>query len=182
MRIIGGKYKGRHIYSSKNNKIRPTTDRNKEFIFDILDKFVSDANVLDLFCGSGSLGIEAISRGAKHVTFVDNAFSSLRVLRKNIERIKMKEEYTIVQKNVLTFLRQNKQRYDLIFADPPFKWNHYFELIPLTFLPENLSEFGILVLESEKTHNIEWDTNIYEIIRQKKYDRSLITFFGRKGI
>ena len=182
MRIIGGKYKGRHIYSSKNNKIRPTTDRNKEFIFDILDKFVSDANVLDLFCGSGSLGIEAISRGAKHVTFVDNAFSSLRVLRKNIERIKMKEEYTIVQKNVLTFLRQNKQRYDLIFADPPFKWNHYFELVPLTILPENLSEFGILVLESEKTHNIEWDTNIYEIIRQKKYDRSLITFFGRKGI
>lgn len=182
MRIIGGKYKGRHIYSSKNNKIRPTTDRNKEFIFTVLDDFVNDANVLDLFCGSGSLGLEAISRGAKRVSFVDNSYASLRVLSKNIDRIKLKEEHTIIQKNVLTFLRQNKASYDLIFADPPFKWNHYFELIPLTFLPENLSEFGIFVLESERTHNIEWETNIYEIIRQKKYDRSIITFFGRKDI
>jgi 16S rRNA (guanine966-N2)-methyltransferase len=182
MRIIGGKYKGRHIYSSKNNKIRPTTDRNKEFIFTVLDDFVNDANVLDLFCGSGSLGLEAISRGAKRVTFVDNSYSSLRILSKNIDRVKLKEEHTIIQKNVLTFLRQNKASYDLVFADPPFKWNHYFELIPLAFLPENLSEFGLFVLESEKTHNIEWETNIYEIIRQKKYDRSIITFFGRKGI
>lgn len=182
MRIIGGKYKGRHIYSSKNNRIRPTTNRNKEFIFNVLDNFVKDANVLDLFCGSGSLGLEAASRGAKHVTFVDSSHSSLRIAQKNIDRIRLKEEYEIVQKNVLTFLRQNKQSYDLIFADPPFKWNHYIELLPLAFLPENLSEFGLLVLESEKTHNIEWETNIYEVIRQKKYDRSVITFFGRRGV
>lgn len=182
MRIIGGKYKGRHIISSRNNRIRPTTNRNKEFIFNILDKFVNEARVLDLFCGSGSLGLEALSRGARSVTFVDNSFSSLKILRRNITRIKPKEEYQIVQKNVLTFLRQNKQNYDLILADPPFKWNHYYELIPLAFLPENLSEFGILVLESERTHEIEWETNIYEVIRQKKYDRSIITFFGRKDV
>lgn len=182
MRIIGGKYKGRHIYSSKNNRIRPTTNRNKEFIFNILDSFVKDANVLDLFCGSGSLGLEAASRGAKTITFVDSSHASLRIAQKNIERIRVKEEHQVVQKNVLTFLRQNKQSYDLIFADPPFKWNHYIELLPLAFLPENLSEFGLLVLESEKTHDIEWETNVYEVIRQKKYDRSVITFFGRKDV
>ncbi len=182
MKIIGGKYKGRRIYSSKNNRIRPTTNRNKEFIFNILDNFMADARVLDLFCGSGSLGLEAVSRGAKSVTFVDNSYSSLRILRKNLERVKPKEEHRIVLKNVLTFLRQNKNSYDLILADPPFRWNHYFELLPLAFLPENLSEFGIMVLESEKTHDIEWETNVYEIIRQKKYDRSIITFFGRKGV
>lgn len=182
MRIIGGKYKGRHIYSSKNNHIRPTTDRNKGFIFNVLEGFVSGARVLDLFAGSGSLGLEAISRGAKSVTFVDNSYASLRVLRKNIARIKLSEEHEIFEKNVLTFLRQNKESYDLIFADPPFKWNHYIELIPLVFLEENISEFGILVLESEKTHNIEWETNVYEVIRQKTYDRSVITFFGRKGV
>jgi 16S rRNA (guanine966-N2)-methyltransferase len=182
MKIIGGKYKGRHIYSSKNNRIRPTTNRNKEFIFGILNDFVADARVLDLFCGSGSLGLEAISRGAKSVTFIDNSFASLRVLQKNIARIKPKEDHQIVKKNVLTFLRQNKGSYDLILADPPFKWNHYFELLPLTFLPENLSEFGLVVLESEKTHEIEWETNIYEVLRQKKYDRSMITVFGRKGV
>jgi 16S rRNA (guanine966-N2)-methyltransferase len=136
--------------------------------------------VLDLFSGSGSLGLEALSRGASHVTFVDIAYSSIKVLKKNINRIKLNDNYEIVQKNALTFLRQNKQSFDLIFADPPFKWSHYIELLPLAFLKENLNEYGLFVLESERTHEIEWETNIYEIIRQKKYDRSLITFFGRK--
>ena len=182
MRIIAGKYKGRHIYSSKNQSIRPTTDRIKEYIFDILNDFIKDCRVLDLFSGSGSLGLEALSRGASHVTFVDIAYSSIKVLKKNINRIKLNDNYEIVQKNALTFLRQNKQSFDLIFADPPFKWNHYIELLPLAFLKENLNEYGLFVLESERTHEIEWETNIYEVIRQKKYDRSLITFFGRKEV
>jgi 16S rRNA (guanine(966)-N(2))-methyltransferase RsmD len=182
MRIIAGKYKGRHIYSSKNQSIRPTTDRIKEYIFDILNDFTKDCRVLDLFAGSGSLGLESLSRDASNVTFVDIAHNSIKVLKKNIDRIKIHENYTIVQKNALTFLRQNKQSYDLIFADPPFKWNHYIELLPLAFLKENLSDYGIFVLESERTHEIEWETNIYEVIRQKKFDRSLITFFGRKEI
>ena len=182
MRIISGKYKGRHLYASKNQSIRPTTDRIKEYIFNILDDFPKDSRVLDLFSGSGNLGIEALSRGANHVTFIDIAHSSMKVLKKNLLRIKVAENYTLIQKNTLTFLRQNREAFDLIFADPPFKWNHYIELLPLSFLQENLSNFGIFVLESEKTHDIEWETNIYEIIRQKKYDRSLITFFGRKGL
>ncbi len=182
MRIISGKYKGQQIYSAKDESIRPTTDRIKEYIFNVLGDFVLDALVLDLFCGSGSLGLEAISRGAKSVTFLDKSQNSLRVLRRNIHRLKMMEPYTVVRKDVLTFLRQNKQPFDLIFADPPFKWNRYIELLPLVFLPENLTEFGIFVLESERTHDIEWETNIYEVIQQKQFDRSLITFFGRKGV
>ncbi len=182
MRIISGKYKGRHLYSSKNQSIRPTTDRIKEYIFDILNDFIRDCRVLDLFSGSGSLGIESLSRGASHVTFVDIAHSSIKVLKKNLNRIPIQDHLDIIQKNSLTFLRQNRQSYDLILADPPFKWNHYYELLPLAFLRENLSEYGIFVLESERTHEIEWDTNVYEVIRQKKFDRSLITFFGRKGV
>ncbi len=182
MRIIAGKYKGKHLYSAKNNSIRPTTDRIKEYIFEILNGYTKDCRVLDLFAGSGSLGLEAISRGAEAVTFVENSYNSLKILRKNLNRTKVQEPYQIVRKNVLTFLRQNKEPYDLIFADPPFKWDRYIELLPLSFLPENLNEYGILVLESERTHDIEWNTNVYEVIRQKKFDRSLITYFGRKGI
>jgi 16S rRNA (guanine966-N2)-methyltransferase len=182
MRIISGKYKGHHLYSANNNSIRPTTDRVKEYIFNILDDFIKGCKVLDLFAGSGSLGLESLSRGAQKTTFVENSYNSIKVLKKNIHKLQLKEPYAIVQKNTLTFLRQNKEPYDLIFADPPYKWDHYIELLPLSFLPENLTNFGILVLESERTHKIEWETNIYEIIRQKKYDRSLITFFGRKDI
>jgi 16S rRNA (guanine966-N2)-methyltransferase len=182
MRISGGKFKGQQIYSSKNDYIRPTTSKNKEYIFNLLDKFVSDARVLDLFCGSGNLGIEAASRGARHVTFLDNSSASLRVLRRNIEKLNPAIQFSIIKMDVLRFLRQNKKQFDLIFADPPYRWNHYIELLPLAFLPENLSEYGILVLESEIKHFIEWETNIYEVFRQKKADRSLITFFGRKNV
>ena len=182
MRVITGKYKGQHIYSAKNQSIRPTTDRVKEYIFDILGDFVEGCRVLDLFSGSGSLGIEALSRGAESVTFIENSYNSIKVLKKNLHRLKIREPYTIIRKSVLTYLRQNKQPFDLILTDPPFKWNRYIELLPLTFLHENLTDYGIFVLESERTHYIEWETNIYEIIRQKKYDRSLITLFGRKEI
>lgn len=182
MQIIGGKFKGQHIYSAKDQSIRPTTNKNKEFIFNLLGDFVVDADVLDLFCGSGSLGLEAASRGAKSVTFVDNSANSIRVLRKNIKRINPPNRITVIKRDVLRFLRQNKKSFDLILMDPPFKWNHYIELLPLAFLPENLTDYGIVILESEITHDIEWETNIYEVIRQKKADRSLITFFGRKDV
>ncbi len=147
----------------------------------MLNDFVGECRVLDLFSGSGSLGIESLSRGASSVTFVENSYNSVKILKRNLNRVRIQEPYSIVRKNVLTFLRQNREPFDLIFADPPFKWDRYIELLPLTFLPENLSEYGILALESERTHEIEWDTNVYEIIRQKRFDRSLITFFGRKG-
>ncbi len=182
MRVIAGKYKGHHLYSAKNQSIRPTTDRIKEHIFSVLNDFVTDCRVLDLFAGSGSLGIEALSRGAESVTFVENSYNSIKVLRKNLERLPIQEPYHVVRKNVLTFLKQNKEPFDLIFADPPFKWNRFIELLPLVFLPENLTEYGIFVLESERTHDIEWETNVYEVLRQKKFDRSIITFFGRKGV
>lgn len=182
MRVIAGKYKGQHLYSANNKSIRPTTDRIKGYVFNVLNDFVKDCRVLDLFGGSGNLGIEALSRGAESITFVDNSQNSVKALKKNLMRVKVQEPYQVIRKNVLTFLRQNKQPYDLILADPPFKWTRYIELLPLVFLPENLSDYGLFVLESERTHEIEWETNIYEVLRQKKYDRSIITFFGRKGI
>lgn len=181
MRIISGKYKGRQLYSAKDLSIRPTTDRIKEYIFQLIDDFVENATVLDLFSGSGSLGLEALSRGARSVTFVDNSQASLRILRRNIGRIKVDEPFTIVKKDALTFLRGNKEPFDLIIADPPFKWDQYDKLLPLVFKPQNLTELGLFVLESEKTHEIAWESELYERLRQKKFDRSIITFFCRKG-
>ncbi|GAB4336053.1 MAG: 16S rRNA (guanine(966)-N(2))-methyltransferase RsmD [Calditrichia bacterium] len=180
MRIISGKYKGQRIYSAKNMSIRPTTDRVKEYIFNILRDFVEDVRVLDLFSGAGSLGIEALSRGASSVTFVDNSYHSTQVLKNNLRRLNITEPYEVVKKDVLSFLRQNKEPFDLVFADPPYKWGKFVELLPLVFLEENLSDYGLFVLESERTHFVEWNTNVYELIRQKKFDRSIISFFSRK--
>lgn len=182
MRIIAGKYKGRQLQSAKDQSIRPTTDKIKEYIFELLGDFITDAIVLDLFCGSGSLGLEALSRGARNAAFVDSSANSLKVLRRNISSLKVEEPLKVIKKDTEQFLKKNKQPFDLIFADPPFKWDKFNDMLPLIFKPDNLSEYGLFVVESEKSHEVNWEGDSYEILRQKKFDRSLITFLSRKGV
>lgn len=182
MRIIAGKYKGRQLQSAKDQSIRPTTDKIKEYIFELLDDFILDAVVLDLFCGSGSLGLEALSRGARNAAFVDSSANSLKILRRNIGTLKVEEPLKVIKKDTEQFLKKNKQPFDLIFADPPFKWDKFNDILPLIFKPGNLSEYGLFVVESEKSHEVNWNGDSYEILRQKKFDRSLITFLSRKGV
>jgi len=182
MRIIAGKYKGRQLQSAKDQSIRPTTDKIKEYIFELLGDFILDALVLDLFCGSGSLGLEALSRGARNAAFVDSSANSLKILRRNIGTLKVEEPLKVIKKDTEQFLKKNKQPFDLIFADPPFKWDKFNDILPLIFKPANLSEYGLFVVESEKSHEVNWNGDTYEILRQKKFDRSLITFLARKGV
>ena len=122
MRIISGKYKGRNLVSFKADHIRPTMDRIKETIFNKWMMYVDGAKVLDLFAGTGNLGIEALSRGATHVTFVEKSNKSMNIVKENLELLKIsKSDYQIQLKDVLAFIRQDSNTvYDLIFIDPPF--------------------------------------------------------------
>ncbi len=135
---------------------------------------------MDLFSGSGNLGIEALSRGASRITFVDKSHRSLKVLAHNIDRLGAEELVEAIRQDVLTFLSHNFEPFHLIFADPPFRWGRFDELLPLIFNGSNLAEGGIFVLESEKSHKIIWESDLYQVIRQKKFDRSIITFFAGK--
>ena len=177
MRIIAGKYKGRRLYTATSH-IRPTTDRIKEHIFTILDPFLHGKEVCDLFSGSGSLGLESLSRGAEQVVFVEKSFQSIQVLKKNIQRFEIDDDHEIIHSNVISFLNQNTQPFDFVLADPPFKWSYINELIDGVFKENNLKQDGVFVLESEKSHKVQWESEKFEIIQQKKYDRSIITFFG----
>lgn len=122
MRIISGKYKGRQLASFKADHIRPTMDRIKETLFNKLVHHVDGARVLDLFSGTGNLGIEALSRDAVHVTFVEMHPKSIQIISQNLDLLKVaKSEATIIKKDVLKYLRaENKQTFDLILIDPPF--------------------------------------------------------------
>ena len=177
MRIIAGKYKGRRLYTATSH-IRPTTDRIKEQIFTILDPYLNGKEVCDLFSGSGSLGLESLSRGAQHVVFVEKSYQSIQVLKKNIQRFEIDGDYEIAHSNVISFLNQNTQPFDFIIADPPFKWTSINDLIDGVFKEENLKTGGVFILESEKSHKVQWESEKFEIIQQKKYDRSIITFLG----
>jgi 16S rRNA (guanine966-N2)-methyltransferase len=121
MRVISGKYGGRKLARFQDDRIRPTTDRVKESLFNILSDRVEAARVLDLFAGTGSLGIEALSRGAAHVTFVDHSASSLAIVKKNLSLLGVAaSDFRLVKANAISFLGSGEHPFDLIFIDPPF--------------------------------------------------------------
>ena len=121
MRIISGKYKSQQLHSFSADHIRPTTDRVKETLFNIIQNHLPGAYVLDLFAGTGNLGIEALSRGAEEVLFVENHSKSLEIIKKNLIKLKVTENFKIHESDVLRFLKLPHQKaFDVIFADPPF--------------------------------------------------------------
>ncbi len=121
MRIISGLYKGRRLKAFQLGHIRPTTDRVKETLFNKLMGRLEDARVLDLFAGTGNLGIEALSRGARHVTFVEKHPSSLRLIRDNLKLLEIpSESWSVRSLDVFRELKELDIPFDMIFADPPF--------------------------------------------------------------
>lgn len=177
MRIISGIYKGRKLKTSNDLSIRPTTDRVKEYIFNILQEFPRDRDVLDFFSGSGSLGLEALSRGASKVRFVEKAASSIKVLTENLAKIKVPEDnFQIIQNDALAFTKTKPDKADLCFMDPPFIYPPLQELVNSFFVNQLLTEDGILVVEHEHINPIDMESDLYHVFSQKKISRSLISF------
>ena len=157
IKIIAGKYKNRKLKIFNLQNVRPTQARVRKSMMDILRDF-SDKEVLDLFSGVGTLGIESYSRGAKHITFVDNNLKVLNVLNKNLELLSI-NDYSIVQSDAIKFLKNTNQKFDLIFADPPYGKFDFLDLIP--FVKENLNINGIFCYECKKKRiDIDLDIKI----------------------
>ena len=152
MRISGGTCKGRELIVPKGDAVRPTTDKVRQAIFNALNSrgAIAAANVLDVFCGTGSLGLEALSRGASSCTFIDNAQASLRACRENIARCGAKEFATIINKNVLKLPGAKDKKYNLVLMDPPYREQLVYPTL------EHLSKMGwidqeaIIVIDCEK--------------------------------
>jgi 16S rRNA (guanine966-N2)-methyltransferase len=181
MRIISGIYKGRKLQAGKDLSIRPTTDRVKEYIFNILQDFQQDKNVVDLFSGSGNLGIEALSRGALHVCFVEKHQSSIKILKQNLNHIGLSPDlYTIVNKAAEDYVSSNHSDRHLYFLDPPFIFSQLQILINNLTGSESFYSENLIVLEHEVSNPIESENNHYNILKQKKMGRSLITFIEKR--
>lgn len=122
MRIIAGKYKKAKLFSVEGRTARPTSDFMKEVIFNVLQN-CENSKVLDLFAGSGALGLEAVSRGADSAIFVEFSDRSIKTIIKNIEKLDCKEKTRVYKKRVSSFLNWNEQKFDVIFLDPPYDKN-----------------------------------------------------------
>ena len=184
MRIIAGIYKGRLLASVRDASVRPATDRVKGSVFNMLQNRLNlnDANVLDLFAGSGSLGFEALSRGAGHVVFVEMTKPSSQVIESNARKLGCAGQCEVLQLNCLDFISRAHGSYDLIFADPPYAFAETDKIPWLIFSRGLLNEGGILTIEHTRRTQFHDDT-LYERSVHKKFGATEISFFihAREG-
>ena len=166
IRITGGKNRSRLLETPNTTLTKPTMDKVRAAVFNALGDAVKNAKVLDLFAGSGSYGFEALSRGAKEVTFVDSSYEAIEVIKKNASSLN-RENVEILNYDVLGYLNQNSKEFDIIFADPPYKLDVYEALVKTLIERKIISDNGIIVLESEKELNI--DESLFKTVRFYKY-------------
>ncbi len=184
MRIISGKYRGSKLVSFKDNHIRPTTDRVKESLFNTIAAYVPEAEVLDLFSGTGSLGLEALSRGASSVIFVDKNKLSIKILKKNIETLKVENGYSISQIDVMSYLSKNnfEKKFDVIFIDPPFTEKMADKVMAAVATANLLNDEGIICIESSDWEKIKDSYEGLELYKRKSYGDKHLSMYIKKQV
>ena len=173
MRIIAGKYRGRVLAQFEKIGVRPTSDRVKESVFQILSARLYGARVLDLFCGTGALGLESLSRGAAEVVFNDSSAESIALLKKNLAALK--ETAKVYKLDYKACLNSVSGKFDLIFADPPYKEDIAAEILSLVKARGILAENGLVVFESERE---EEPAEGFTLKDKRSYGRTKVMFFG----
>ena len=185
MRIISGDFRGKKINQPKDIKTRPLKDLTKESIFNIISHSnkininLKNSNVLDLFSGVGSFGIECLSRGARYVTFVENYNGVLNILKQNLINLKDVDNYEIIEKDINNnnFFSEISSSYDIIFLDPPYKDKNLSTILKSIIANNNLSENGIIIIHRHKKEDDLLPDNL-NILEKKIYGLSKITFLS----
>lgn len=173
MRITGGKYRSRVLCGFEGDAVRPTSDRTRESLFQILRERIKGASVLDLFAGSGAVGIEALSHGARTATFTDARKESVELVKKNLAILN--ERGTVVFCDALSFLERTEEKYDFIFLDPPYKSDLGEKALALILKRRILADDGVCVFETENPALS--DTGLW-LFDERKYGRANLYFYG----
>jgi 16S rRNA (guanine966-N2)-methyltransferase len=153
MRVISGKLKGRRLKGPEGSALRPTGDRLKESLFSILEPSLAGAAVLDVFSGTGAIGIEALSRGAREVVFIENAEGAARLISKNLQLCRIESGYRIIKLDVFTALRSLARqgfKANIAFFDPPYHWKPYSDLLEIVFTRDLLSPPSLVMIEHHR--------------------------------
>ena len=179
MRIITGRFKGRRLWYPKDRSVRPTMDRVKESLFSSIGEDIVDKRVLSLFSGSGSLGLEAYSRGAKSVTFVDLQEISVQTIKKNLEMLEIEEEpLEVIHRDVMAaidLLERRKSLFDYVFIDPPYGNNYIKKTLMKLEGSAILAPFSSLVLEHARDESVP-ESKSYNILKTKRFGRTYFTW------
>lgn len=180
MRIIGGKHRGRVLTEFKGEAIRPTADRVKESVFNILSREIAGARVLDLFCGSGALGLECISRGAKEAVFNDCSKDSVAVLTANIKKLGEGKVCTVRALDYLACLSALQGKFDIVFLDPPYRFDYGVKAAEEIARRGLLAEDGVIVYERDKPFEESAAENFgLRVADVRKYGKTYVSFLRK---
>lgn len=179
MRVITGSARGTRLEAPEGMDVRPTTDKVKESIFDIIQFDIPDTQVLDLFAGSGQLGIEALSRGAKHATFVDNSERSLKFVRNNLKKTRFSDRAVVRRSEACQFLGMTRDTFDIALLDPPYRKQILNTVLPL--LDPKMSENGIIVCETASEEVLPTELERFSLAKEYRYGKIKLTVYRRKG-
>ncbi len=188
MRIISGKAKGTKLYTLEGTNTRPTLDRVKESIFNIIQNDIEDAEILDLFAGSGAIGLEFLSRGAKKAVLCDKSKDAIEIIKRNVQKTHMEEKTQILNLDFEVCLDKIKnQQFDIIYLDPPYVTEYILKSIEKIIAQGNLKKEGLMILETDDEQRIlrEIESEEVRIVDKRKYGRATIIFLKlgipRKG-
>lgn len=168
MRIVSGKFKSRILKAPIGLQTRPSSDKTRESIFNMLAPYLYKANILDLFSGSGALGIEAISRGADKVTFIDCDVHAIQCIKENISSLKIEDQCEIIQDDFSIISSLKGKKFHIILLDPPYAMDIFYEVLHLIEENQLLASNGIIVYESNEQHYLKNEIKGYRL-KVKKY-------------
>ena len=180
MRVITGKARGVQLKTPDGMVTRPTTDRVKEALFSIIQFEIPGAKVLDLFGGTGQLGIEALSRGAKSATFVDAGEPACRLIRENLKRTRMEADGKVIRSDYLEFLSRCREQYNIIFLDPPYAEVFLENALKKITEIDILLSGGIIVAERPLGKELPWEFEGYTRSKDYKYGKTLLTVYRKQ--
>lgn len=176
MRVITGSARGRKLVTVPGTEVvRPTADRVKEALFSAVQFEIEGALVLDLFAGSGQLGIEALSRGARGAVFIDISPKSVETIKQNLSATGLMKQARVALMDAVSFLRSTNERFDLAFLDPPY----HSGLIPLALplLGEKMQENGAILCETDREEELPEEAGPFRIARRYRYSKTMITLY-----
>ena len=180
MRVITGKARGVQLKTPEGLQTRPTTDRVKEALFSIIQFDIPGARVLDLFGGTGQLGIEALSRGAKSAVFVDAGEAPCRLIRENLKRTKLEQDAKVIRSDYMDYLGRCRETYEIIFLDPPYAEVFLENALKRITEIDILRSGGIIVAERPLGKELPWEFEGYIRSRDYKYGKTLLTVYRKE--
>ena len=177
MRVITGEARGRKLVTLEGEDVRPTTDRVKEGMFNIIQFDLEGANVIDLFAGSGQLGIEALSRGAKHCTFIDSANRSVEVVKQNLKTVGFEKRASVFCGDAKMYIGLSKAKFDIALLDPPYNKNIIDAVLPS--VAEKMTDYGVIICESALDEKLPETAGEFSIHREYRYGKIKLTAYRK---